>query len=86
MTAPPLTAAHPLIPPPTTAGATWPISRPQCWTPPQTLPSSQRQILQECTSDTTVRFICFSYHFCPQWILRIDIVLLKVVCICFCVF
>ncbi len=59
--APPLTAAHPLIPPPTTAGATWPISRPQCWTPPppQTLPSSQRQILKECTSDTTVRFMFF---------------------------
>lgn len=81
--APPLTAAHPLIPPPTTAGATWPISRPQCWTPPppQTLPSSQRRILQECTSNTTVPFICFSYNFCPLWILKIDIVLLKVVCI-----
>lgn len=55
--APPPTAAHPLTPPPTTAGATWAISH--CWNPPQpqTLPSSPRRILQEYTSDTTVCFI-----------------------------
>lgn len=43
--APPRTPARPLIPPLTTAGATFPISRPECWTPPppQTLPSSQRR-------------------------------------------
>lgn len=61
--APPPTAARPLTPPQTTAGgATWAISH--CWNPPQpqTLPSSQRQILQECTSDTTICFICFSHH------------------------
>lgn len=59
--APPLTAARPPIPPPTTAGATWAISHPHCWTPPppQTLPSSQRRTLQECTSETT--FVLFVF-------------------------
>lgn len=63
--APHPTAAHPLTPPPTTAGATWPMSHPYCWTPPpQALLPSQRRTLQESTKDTTVFYLFFPSNPC----------------------